>query len=103
MKRALLSPVAIGLTLLTFLALIGCAKAGIWQYHRGVIRHDANAQVKSNISLAPISETEFSELTKNLRRCRQTNGAASRSPDLFRPNMNYFCEIVTKMENMVSA
>lgn len=66
MKRALLSPVAIGLTLLTFLALIGCAKAGIWQYHRGVIRHDANAQVKSNISLAPISETEFSELTKNL-------------------------------------
>ncbi|MEI7642187.1 MAG: SURF1 family protein [Actinomycetes bacterium] len=64
MKRALLSPVAIGLTLLTLFALIGCAKAGIWQYHRGVIRHDANAQVKSNIALTPISETEFGKLTK---------------------------------------
>jgi surfeit locus 1 family protein len=64
MKRALLSPVAVGLTLLTLLTVIGCAKAGIWQYNRGVIRHDANAQVKSNIALAPISETEFNELTK---------------------------------------
>lgn len=62
MKRALLSPVAIGLTLLMFLTIAGCAKAGFWQFHRGVARHDANAQIKSNIARTPMSESQFNSL-----------------------------------------
>lgn len=65
MKRALLSPIAIGLTLLTLVIIVGCTKASIWQYHRGVSRHDTNVQIKSNTARTPLTETEFVALLKD--------------------------------------
>lgn len=65
MRRALLSPIAIGLSLLTLFIIAGCAKAGFWQYHRGVVRHEANSQVKANIALPVLTESEFNLIVKD--------------------------------------
>ena len=61
MRNALFSRRAIGLSLLALLLIAGCLKAALWQYHRGVDRHAANAVITENMN-KPRSEEHTSEL-----------------------------------------
>lgn len=49
-------------SLVALLLIVGCLWAAQWQYHRGVARHDRNAQITSHIDL-PI--VELKEVTEN--------------------------------------
>lgn len=65
MRNALFSRRAIGLSLLALLLIAGCLKAALWQYHRGVDRHAANAVITENMNKPKLSESEFEALLQS--------------------------------------
>lgn len=62
MKKALVSPRALGLTLLAFLFIALCIRASLWQFHRGVDRHAANTIITENIKKDPLGLPETAQL-----------------------------------------
>ena len=65
MRNALFSRRALGLSLLAILLIAGCLKAALWQYHRGVDRHAANALIIHNIDRPALSVSEFNTLLQS--------------------------------------
>lgn len=65
MRKALLSPRSLVLTFLALLLIAGCVIASLWQYHRGVARHAANAIVKANIVKPALTEQELKQIITN--------------------------------------